>query len=73
MAATRIVEPMKAPLVCPDCGSTLKTIDYQIWGTQRFNPERGRYVEDDSLGNTDMEFRCPNCSAKLDPDAIIDS
>ena len=61
---------MKAPLECSDCGSTLNSVDYQMWGTQRFNKKTGQYEEDDSLGNTDMEFRCPNCSAKLDGEAL---
>lgn len=31
----------------------------------------GFYEEDDSPGNTDMEFSCPKCSAELDAEAII--
>jgi hypothetical protein len=27
--------------------------------------------EDDAHGNTDMNFPCPKCSAKLDPEPII--
>lgn len=61
----------KAPLTCTGCDALLKTVDYKIWGTKRFDPKTGSYKEDDSLGNTDMEFSCPNCSAKLDPEAII--
>jgi hypothetical protein len=61
----------KAPLTCIGCDTLLKTVDYKIWGTKRFDPKTGSYEEDDSLGNTDMEFSCPNCSAKLDPEAII--
>lgn len=61
----------KAPLTCTDCNAVLKTVSYQIWGTKWFNPESGSYEEDDSLGNSDMEFCCPNCSAKLDAEAII--
>jgi hypothetical protein len=29
------VEDMKAPLICADCGHTLNSVDYQIWGTKR--------------------------------------
>jgi hypothetical protein len=59
----------RAP-ACPDCGAPLEKVDYTIWGTKRWDAERGRFDEDETLGNTDMEFRCPNCSAKLEPDVI---
>jgi hypothetical protein len=49
----------------------LKVVTYQMWGTKRFNAETGDYDEDDSPGNTDLEFSCPKCSAKLDAEAII--
>ncbi len=49
----------------------MPTISYTIWGTKRFDPETGTYEEDDSPGNTDMEFRCPHCSAKIDPESTI--
>lgn len=62
---------MKAPLICADCGHALNSIDYQIWGTKRFSAESGEYEEDESPGNTDMQFSCPHCSAKLDPEAIL--
>lgn len=61
----------KTPLKCPDCNAVLQTVSYQIWGTKRFDAASSAYEEDDSLGNTDMEFSCPKCSAKLDPEAII--
>jgi hypothetical protein len=63
----------KAPLTCPDCNAALKTVSYQIWGTKKFDAKTGSYQEDESLGNTDMQFSCPNCSAKLDPEPIIGS
>jgi DNA-directed RNA polymerase subunit RPC12/RpoP len=64
--------PMKkAPISCPDCNSVLKTVSYQIWGTKRFDAKTGGYKEDESLGNTDMEFTCPNCSSKLEPESIL--
>jgi len=56
---------------CPHCGQGLKSVDYQIWGTKRFDQRTGEYKEDESLGNTDMQFSCPNCSAKLDPEPIL--
>jgi predicted RNA-binding Zn-ribbon protein involved in translation (DUF1610 family) len=59
------------PPACPDCGKPMHTVSYTIWGITRFNPQTGTYEEDESLGNTDMEFRCPHCSAKIDPEGII--
>ena len=56
---------------CTDCGQTLNTISYTIWGTKRFDPKSNSYTEDESLGNTDMEFTCPTCSANIDPEGII--
>jgi DNA-directed RNA polymerase subunit RPC12/RpoP len=61
----------KAPISCPDCNSVLTTVSYQIWGTKRFDDKTGGYQEDESLGNTDMEFACPNCSAKLEPESVL--
>ena len=61
----------KAPLTCTGCNTVLKVITYQIWGTKRWDAKTGDYEEDDSPGNTDMEFSCPNCSAELDAEAII--
>jgi len=61
----------KAPLTCPGCNVVLQTVSYQIWGTKKFDAKTGDYEEDDSPGNTDMEFSCPKCSAELDAEAII--
>jgi hypothetical protein len=61
----------KEPITCPDCNKVLKTVSYQIWGTKRFDGKTGDYKEDESLGNTDMEFTCPSCSAKLEPESIL--
>jgi hypothetical protein len=55
---------------CPTCGVILKTLKYTIWGTKKFDPDSGSYLEDDSLGNSDMEVSCPNCSAKLDAEGL---
>ena len=55
-------------LNCADCGAILNKVDYTMWGTKKFDPQRGCYLEDESLGASDMEFTCPNCSAKLEPD-----
>ena len=49
----------------------MNTISYTILGTKRFNAKTKSYEEDESPGNTDMEFTCPNCSAKIDPEGII--
>lgn len=62
---------MKTALKCPDCNAVLKKVSYTMWGTKRFDAETGNYEEDDSPGNTDMEFSCPKCSAELDAEAII--
>jgi len=61
----------KEPPPCAGCNVPLKTISYTIWGTKRFNPKTKSYEEDDSPGNTDMEFTCPKCSAKVDPEGVI--
>jgi hypothetical protein len=61
----------KTPLRCLDCNAILQTVSYQIWGTKRYDAKTGSYEEDESLGNTDMQFSCPNCSAKLDPEPIL--
>jgi hypothetical protein len=61
----------KAPLTCTGCSAVLKTVSYTLWGTKRFDTKTGDYEEDDSPGNTDLEFSCPNCSAELDAEAII--
>jgi DNA-directed RNA polymerase subunit RPC12/RpoP len=60
----------KAPISCPDCNHVLKKVNYQIWGTKRFAEKSGQYEEDESLGETDMVFTCPNCSVKLEPDVL---
>lgn len=60
-----------APLSCPHCNTVLNTVSYQIWGTKKFDYKSGGYKEDESLGNTDMEFTCPNCSAKLEPESVL--
>ncbi|HET9182885.1 MAG TPA: hypothetical protein VFP59_12180 [Candidatus Angelobacter sp.] len=59
------------PPRCPGCNSPLNAIDYRGWGTMRFDPERRAYVDDDSPGNADVEYSCPNCSAKIDPEEIL--
>jgi hypothetical protein len=58
----------RKPLKCEDCGAVLKKVNYTMWGTKKFDPTRGNYVEDESLGESDLEFTCPSCSAKLEPD-----
>lgn len=58
------------PPTCPDCGKRMLTVSYTIWGTKRFDRRTNEYREDESVGNTDMEFRCPKCSAKLDPERL---
>lgn len=61
----------KPPLTCTGCKAVLKTVSYTMWGTKRFDARTGSYDEDDSPGNTDLEFSCPNCSAEVDAEAII--
>jgi hypothetical protein len=39
-------------------------------GAKKFNRETGDYDEDESLENTDMQFSCPRCSVKLDPELL---
>lgn len=56
---------------CPSCGIILKSLRYTIWGTKQFDPNSGSYLEDDSLGKSDMEVACPNCSAKLDAEGLL--
>lgn len=63
--------PANAFPKCPTCNAPLRAVSYTIWGTKRFEPQRALYVEDEAPGNTDMEFRCPTCSAKIDPEGII--
>lgn len=58
-------------LTCTGCNTVLKTVTYTMWGTKRWNAKAGYYEEDDSPGNTDIEFSCPKCSAELDAEAII--
>jgi len=53
-----------------ECESPLTKVDYTIWGTKIFDSTTKSYEEDDSLGNCDMEFYCPNCSARIDPETI---
>lgn len=62
---------VKEVATCPSCAAKLITIDYKIWGTKSYVPATGLYEEDEGLGKTDMEFSCPNCSAKLDPDGLV--
>lgn len=61
----------KKPLRCSECKAALEKIDYQIWGTKKFNPETGNYDEDQNLGSSDMQFSCPRCSVKLDPELVL--
>jgi len=61
----------KPPLTCTGCNTVLQTISYTMWGTKRFDASIGSYLEDDSPGNSDLEFSCPKCSAELDAEAII--
>jgi hypothetical protein len=58
-------------LTCTGCNTVLKTVTYTMWGTKRWDAKAGFYEEDDSPGNTDIEFSCPKCSAELDAEAII--
>jgi hypothetical protein len=58
-------------LSCPQCHVDLQKIDYKMWGTKRFDPETGSYEEDESLGNCDLIFTCPQCEAELDPDKVL--
>lgn len=39
--------------------------------TKKYDSETNSYIEDEALGNSDMEFYCPNCSGKLDPEGIV--
>ena len=61
----------KLPAVCPACESVLNSINYTMWGTKKFDLISRAYVEDESLGSSDLEFSCPNCSVKLDPEGVI--
>jgi hypothetical protein len=56
---------------CSECHLELGKIDYKTWGTKLFDPLTGSYLEDESLGASDIEFSCPNCTAKLDPEGLI--
>ncbi len=56
---------------CPECGAILQEIDYKTWGRYRFDPISGSYQEDESLGHSDIEFSCPKCDAKLDPEGLL--
>jgi C4-type Zn-finger protein len=56
---------------CPSCGAILNTLSHTIWGTKKFDPNSGSYLEDESMGNSDMEVSCPNCSAKLDAEGLL--
>lgn len=62
---------VKEAAICPSCGAKLATLDYKIWGTKRYVPATGFYEEDDGLGKTDIEFSCPHCSVKLDPEGLV--
>ena len=72
-AKSRVLRQGEQPKAgeCPACGATLNNIDYKMWGSKRFDQDTGSYLEDETLGNSDMEFMCPTCSAKLDPDGTI--
>lgn len=61
----------KSPLTCTGCNAVLKVVTYTLWGTKRWDPKTRSYDEDDYPGKTDLEFRCPNCSAELDAAAIL--
>ena len=56
---------------CPECGALLNEVDYKSWGTYKFDPQSGSYSEDQSLGKSDIEFSCPKCEAKLDPEGLL--
>lgn len=60
-----------SPPRCSGCNEPLKTIEYRSWGTMRFDAERKVYADDDSPGNADIEYSCPKCSAKVDPEGIL--
>jgi hypothetical protein len=64
------IQPRQAS-ACQGCGIILKSVSYTVWGTKKFDPESGSYLEDESLGNSDMELSCPNCSMKLDAEGIL--
>jgi uncharacterized CHY-type Zn-finger protein len=61
---------VKAP-ECSECHAELEKIDYTTWGAKIFDPSSGSYLEDESLGGSDIEFSCPNCAAKLNPEGLI--
>jgi hypothetical protein len=63
---------MKKALHCPNCEATMKTVDYKIWGTKRFDAKSGIYSEDDGIGSSDMEFSCPNCSERIKDEQVIE-
>lgn len=56
---------------CPSCGIILKSLSYTIWGTKKFDSNSGSYLEDESMGNSDMEVSCPNCSGKLNAEGLL--
>jgi len=56
---------------CSSCHTALKKIDYKIWGTKVFDPSTGSYLEDEALGSSDIEYTCPDCTAKLDPEGLV--
>ncbi|MCU1332722.1 MAG: hypothetical protein JWM08_1714 [Candidatus Angelobacter sp.] len=56
---------------CSSCGGILKDIDYKMWGSKKFDPGSGLYMEDEAIGKSDIEFSCPNCSAELDPEGFL--
>lgn len=62
----------KAPMTCPECNTALTSIDYELWGKKKFNPNTGNYEEDRSWGSSEMHLSCPACSATLDPDPAIE-
>lgn len=68
----KTAEPLpKKGQKCSACHTVLKKIDYKIWGTKIFDPLSGSYLEDESLGSSDIEYTCPNCSAKLDLEGVV--
>lgn len=62
----------KAPMTCPECNTALTSIDYELWGKKKFNPETGNYEEDRAWGSSEGRLSCPACSATLDPVPAID-
>ena len=51
---------------CPDCEKELECVVYTKWGQKVWNGTA--WEEDEYYG--EVEFRCPECSAKLDPEVL---